>query len=112
MGSMKRRQVPRAEGGRQLTVARPAIFPPHRDVIRERFVRHARAAMADDAASAPHEVYFEITRLGAHAKVVAIDGASGIEAMVLGPAHAAETELKRLAVAKLRARLARPPGGA
>src|ERR1700722_19557242 len=112
MGSMKRRQVPRAEGGRQLTVARPAIFPPHRDVIRERFARQAGPAMAEDATSPPREVYFEITRLGAHAKVVAIDGASGIEAMVLGPAHAAETELKRLAVAKLRARLARPPGGA
>ena len=66
--------------------------------------------MPNDDAS--REVYFEITRLGAHAKVVAIDGASGTEVMVLGPAQAAETELKRLAVAKLRARLAQPPDGA
>jgi hypothetical protein len=67
--------------------------------------------MTDDATTAPREVYFEITVMGAHAKVAAIDGASGIEVMVLGPAHAAETELKRLAVAKLRARLARRSGG-
>jgi hypothetical protein len=67
--------------------------------------------MADEATSVPREVYFEITRLGGHAKVVAIDGASGIEVVVLGPAHAAETELKRLAVVKLRARLAKPLDG-
>ena len=53
------------------------------------------------------DIYFEITRIGATAKVAAIDAASGIEVCVLGPAHAAESELKRLAVAKLRARLAR-----
>jgi hypothetical protein len=67
--------------------------------------------MADDATTTPREVYFEITLVGAHAKIAAIDGASGIEVMVLGPAHAAETELKRLALARLRARLARHPGG-
>jgi hypothetical protein len=67
--------------------------------------------MTNDAPTAPREVYFEITLVGLHAKVAAIDGASGIEVMVLGPAHAAETELKRLAVAKLRARLARRSGG-
>jgi|HubBroStandDraft_6_1064221.scaffolds.fasta_scaffold94697_2 hypothetical protein len=54
----------------------------------------------------PCEIYLEITRIGAMAKVTAIDGASGIEVCVFGPAHAAERELKRLAVAKLRARLA------
>ena len=63
--------------------------------------------MADDAAIEAREVFFEITLIGATAKVVAIDGASGIEVAVLGPAHAAERELKRLAVTKLRARLAR-----
>jgi hypothetical protein len=55
----------------------------------------------------PSDIYFEITLIGATAKVAAIDGESGIEVCVLGPAHAAESELKRLAVAKLRARLAR-----
>ena len=63
--------------------------------------------MADEAASESHDVYFEITLIGTTAKVVAIDSASGVEVAVLGPAHAAERELKRLAVAKLRARMAR-----
>jgi hypothetical protein len=63
--------------------------------------------MPQDTAADSHAVYFEITAIGATAKVVAIDGASGIEVTVVGPAHAAESELKRLAVAKLRARLAR-----
>jgi hypothetical protein len=57
--------------------------------------------------SQSREVYFEITLVGATAKVAAIDAASGTEVSVFGPAHAAETELKRLAVAKLRARIAR-----
>ena len=51
------------------------------------------------------EVYFEITLIGATAKVAAIDGASGLEVCVFGPVHAAERELKQLAVAKLRARM-------
>jgi hypothetical protein len=55
----------------------------------------------------PREIYFEITRVGATAKVAAIDGASGVEVCVFGPAHASERELKRLAIAKLCARLAR-----
>jgi hypothetical protein len=63
--------------------------------------------MADDATCEPHDVYFEITVIGTAAKVVAIDGASGIEVAVVGPAHAAKRYLKWLAVAKLRARLAR-----
>jgi len=58
------------------------------------------------------EVFFEITFVGVTAKVAAIDGASGVEVSVFGPAHAAETELKRLALAKLRARLAREANGA
>jgi hypothetical protein len=57
----------------------------------------------------PREIYFEITRVGATAKVAAIDGASGVEVCVFGPAHASERELKQLAIAKLRARLTRPP---
>jgi hypothetical protein len=67
--------------------------------------------MTGDAMTEQREVYFEITVVGGHAKVTAIDGVTGTEVMVLGPANAAESELKRLAVAKLRARLARPSGG-
>jgi hypothetical protein len=54
----------------------------------------------------PADVYYEITVVGAIAKVAAIDGATGVEVCVVGPAHAAERELKRLAFAKLRGRLA------
>ena len=59
--------------------------------------------------SAPHEreVYFEITRLGATVKVAAIDGATGIEVSVVGPASAAPSDLQQLALAKLKARLAK-----
>ena len=67
--------------------------------------------MANDDTIEPHHIYFEITVLGATAKVAAIDGASGIEVSVLGPAHAVQGELKRIAVAKLRARLTREAAG-
>ena len=52
------------------------------------------------------EVYFEFTRVGASVKVAAIDGATGIEVAVVGPA-AAPNDLERLALAKLKARLAK-----
>ncbi len=67
--------------------------------------------MANDVTIEPHHIYFEITVLGVTAKVAAIDGASGIEVSVVGPAHAVNGELKRIAVAKLRARLAREAAG-
>jgi hypothetical protein len=56
-----------------------------------------------------NEVYFELTQVGASVKVVAIDGGSGIEVSVVGPANAARSDLERLALAKLKARLAREP---
>jgi hypothetical protein len=49
----------------------------------------------------PAEVYFEITFIGASARVVAIDAVSGIEVTVIGPARAARAYLERLALAKL-----------
>ena len=53
------------------------------------------------------EVYFEFTRVGASVKVAAIDGDTGIEVTVIGPAAAAPSDLERLALAKLKARLAK-----
>jgi hypothetical protein len=53
------------------------------------------------------EVYFEFTRIGASVKVAAIDGDTGIEVTVVGPAAAAPSDLERLALAKLKARLAK-----
>ena len=58
-------------------------------------------------AGAPREVYFEFTAIGAVVKVVAIDAATGTEVTVMGPAHAVQSDLERLALGKLKARLAR-----
>jgi hypothetical protein len=55
----------------------------------------------------PREVYFEFTPVGAVVKVAAIDSATGIEVVVMGPATASQADLERLALAKLKARLAR-----
>jgi hypothetical protein len=66
------------------------------------------AAAADLPPS--REVLFEVTVQGGFAKVAAIDSATAVEVCVVGPAHAAKGELQRLAVAKLRARLARQDG--
>jgi hypothetical protein len=55
----------------------------------------------------PGEVYFEFTAIGPTVKVVAIDAASGVEVSAVGPASAARADLERLALQKLKARLAR-----
>jgi hypothetical protein len=60
--------------------------------------------MADDG-----EVYFEITIIGASAKIAAVDARTGIEIAVIAPASASRAEMQRLALAKLKARLAREP---
>jgi hypothetical protein len=50
-------------------------------------------------------VYFEFTSIGTSVKVSAIDAATGTEVSVVGPARAAQADLQRLALQKLRARL-------
>ena len=55
---------------------------------------------------AGREVLFEFSRLGAYVRVAAIDADSGIEVVVMGPAHAAQADLQRLALQKLERRLA------
>jgi hypothetical protein len=59
------------------------------------------------AAEEPREVYFEFTRLGSTVKVIAIDALTGTEVTVMGPANAAQSDLKRLALGKLKNRLAK-----
>ena len=56
------------------------------------------------------EVYFEITVVGTSAKVVAIDAATAVEVMVLGPAKGSMEDLKRLALNKLKLAIAREAG--
>jgi hypothetical protein len=53
------------------------------------------------------EVYFEFTVIGPAVKVVAIDSLTAIEVSITGPAHAPRAELQRVALQKLKARLAR-----
>jgi len=57
----------------------------------------------------PHEVYFEFTPVGRVVKVAAIDAETGIEVTVMGLASASQGDLERLALQKLKARLAREP---
>lgn len=63
--------------------------------------------MADEPAS--RDVYFEHRIVGSVVRVSAIDAQTGAEVTVMGPAGAAKADLERLALAKLRARLARGP---
>ena len=54
-----------------------------------------------------HEVYFEFVKVGNAVKVTAIDSVTAIEVSVMGPANAAQSDLKQLALRKLEARLKR-----
>lgn len=49
----------------------------------------------------PGEIIFELTRIGAIARMVAVDAATGTEVVIQGPASASQQELQRLATAKL-----------
>jgi hypothetical protein len=60
-----------------------------------------------DPGIARDEVLFEFTAIGSSVKVVAIHVASEIEVSAIGPVNAAKADLERLALQKLRARLAR-----
>ena len=59
----------------------------------------------DPTGAAPGTVYFELTPIGASVKVVAIDAVTGTEVSIVAPARAAQADLRRLALQKLKARL-------
>jgi hypothetical protein len=59
----------------------------------------------DDRAG--REVLFEFTVIGRSVRVAALDAATGVEVTVVGPAGAMRSDLERLALAKLKARLVR-----
>ena len=52
------------------------------------------------------EVYFEFTAIGHSVKVVAVHATTGLEVSAVAPAGAARADLQRLALQKLKARLA------
>jgi hypothetical protein len=62
-------------------------------------------------ADSQSDVLFEFTPVGAVVRVAAIHVATGIEVVVMGPASAARHDLERLALQKLKARLAREGRG-
>jgi hypothetical protein len=64
--------------------------------------------MADDN---NRDVYFEFTVVGAAVRVSAIDSATGIEVVAMGPASASQADLQQLALGKLKARLEREERG-
>ena len=49
--------------------------------------------------------------VGAAVRVSAIDSATGIEVVAMGPVSASQADLQQLALAKLKARLAREDRG-
>jgi hypothetical protein len=51
------------------------------------------------------EVLFEFRQVGTVVRVAAIHAGSGIEVIVMGPATASRSDLQRLALGKLKARL-------
>jgi hypothetical protein len=51
------------------------------------------------------EVYFEFTPIGRQVRVAAIDAATGLEVVILGPATATQHQLEALALRKLQRRL-------
>ncbi len=55
----------------------------------------------EEAVAGRREVIFEFIRIGGAVKVTAVDGATGIEASIVGNPAAGETALKRLARRKL-----------
>ena len=50
---------------------------------------------------------FEFQVIGATVKVTAIDSVTATEVSIMGPASASRADLQRVALAKLKARLAR-----
>lgn len=61
-------------------------------------------------AGEPREVYFEHITIGNTVKVTAIDSVTAIEVSIVGPASAAQSDLERVALQKLKARIAREAG--
>ncbi len=60
---------------------------------------------ADKNAPPRREIYYEFTQLGGQMRVAAIDGATGIEVVLIAPLSATQHQMQALALAKLKRRL-------
>ena len=52
------------------------------------------------------EVLLEFVRIGAQMRVSAIDAKTGIEVVIVAPANAPRSQIEKVAIAKLRRKLA------
>jgi hypothetical protein len=57
------------------------------------------------------EVYFEFVSIGGSVKVNAIDPVTGVEASIVAPVNTVQSDLERLALAKLRRMVEKKTGG-
>ncbi len=65
-----------------------------------------------DRVSGPNgEIYIEYKQVGQTMKVIAVDAATGMEAVIMGPASTAQTMLQRVAVRKLQMLLEKDGSG-
>lgn len=58
----------------------------------------------------PREVLFEFRPAGGQFRVAAIDAESGIEVVIIAPLTATQADMKSIALAKLRRRIAQQQG--
>ena len=61
---------------------------------------------ADKDAPPAGQIFFEFTQIGGQMRVAAIDGATGIEVIIIAPLSATQHQMQALALAKLKRRLA------
>ncbi|WP_404404424.1 DUF6898 family protein [Pelagibacterium halotolerans] len=54
---------------------------------------------------APRETLFEFRQVGQQVRVAAIDPETGVEVIIVAPATATETQMKSIALAKLKRKL-------
>lgn len=60
---------------------------------------------ASDGDPRPGEIYLEFKPVGQAMKVTAVDAATGVEVVVMGPVSASRTDLQKIAVRKLKAQI-------
>ncbi len=60
---------------------------------------------AGRADAVPGEVYIEFKQVGQAMKVTAVDAATGLEVVIMGPASAAQAHLQKVAIDKLKMQL-------
>ncbi len=61
--------------------------------------------MTEIASSGLGEVFFEFTSVGHQVRVAAVDAATGVEVVIMGPAAASQHHLQTIALRKLQMRL-------